>query len=149
MDDFDTITTEAAPEFQGFEADETEEGFPSFRYGPNGQAMVCQSKADVPSGWVDHPSKVKGAPDPEKAEAPAKRLPRAELMQLAKDRGLAFKPQDGAGVLAKLLEDAPIAPIAAEGAEELAGLRAEYKKVKGKKPFNGWDADTLREKMGA
>lgn len=41
------------------------------------------------------------------------------------------------------------APIAAEGKEELDGLRAEYKKVFKKKPFNGWDADKLREKINA
>jgi hypothetical protein len=49
-------------------------GFPSYRYGPDGQAKICQSEDDVPAGWVDHPSKVKeakpdgdGAPKPRKA----------------------------------------------------------------------------------
>lgn len=46
-------------------------------------------------------------------------------------------------------KDHPFAqePIAAEGKEELAGLRAEYQRVMGKKPFGGWDADKLREKL--
>lgn len=30
---------------------------------------------------------------------------------------------------------------------ELPGLRAEYEKAVGKRPFMGWDADTLREKI--
>lgn len=34
--------------------------FPSFRYGPDGAAQVFQCAADVPAGWVDHPSKLKG-----------------------------------------------------------------------------------------
>lgn len=31
--------------------------------------------------------------------------------------------------------------------EELSALRAEYQDVVGKRPFHGWDADTLREKI--
>ena len=38
-------------------------GFPSFRYGPDGQAQVFEREEDVPPGWEDHPSKVK-ASDP-------------------------------------------------------------------------------------
>jgi hypothetical protein len=38
--------------------------FPSWRYGPDGQAMICQSAADVPEGWSDHPSKVAEPDDP-------------------------------------------------------------------------------------
>jgi hypothetical protein len=34
--------------------------WPSWRFGPNGQSAVFESEADVPNGWVDHPSKVKG-----------------------------------------------------------------------------------------
>ena len=33
--------------------------------------------------------------------------------------------------------------------DELRDLRAEYQKVVGKRPYNGWDADTLREKIAA
>lgn len=32
---------------------------------------------------------------------------------------------------------------------DLKALRAEYKRVIGKAPFNGWDEATLREKMAA
>lgn len=31
--------------------------------------------------------------------------------------------------------------------EALSALRAEYQEVVGKRPFHGWDADTLREKI--
>lgn len=43
------------------------ETFPSWRYGPDGQAAVFDSAEDVPAGWCEHPSEVKAA----KAEAPA------------------------------------------------------------------------------
>lgn len=29
--------------------------FPSWRYGPNGDARVCADRDDVPPGWSDHP----------------------------------------------------------------------------------------------
>lgn len=38
--------------------------FPSWRYGPNGQACIVNSEDETPSGWHDHPSKVEGSPDP-------------------------------------------------------------------------------------
>ena len=31
--------------------------------------------------------------------------------------------------------------------DELASLREQYQAVVGKRPFMGWDADTLRQKM--
>ena len=34
-------------------------------------------------------------------------------------------------------------------ADERVALRAEYEAKLGKKPFGGWDADTLREKIAA
>lgn len=35
------------------------EHFPSWRYGPNGQAKIFNAAAEVPDGWHDHPHKVK------------------------------------------------------------------------------------------
>ncbi|MCG5483667.1 MAG: hypothetical protein KK482_08090 [Sinorhizobium meliloti] len=32
-------------------------------------------------------------------------------------------------------------------AHDLTALRKEYQKVAGKRPFNGWDAETLRSKI--
>lgn len=34
-------------------------GFPSWRYGPNGEEIICDSAEDVPEGFVDHPCKLK------------------------------------------------------------------------------------------
>lgn len=36
-----------------------------------------------------------------------------------------------------------------DDAEDLAALREEYTAVVGKRPFNGWDAATLRGKIAA
>jgi hypothetical protein len=36
--------------------------WPSWRYGPNGQAEIFQSEDQVPEGWADHPSKVGAEP---------------------------------------------------------------------------------------
>lgn len=39
--------------------------WPSWRYGPNGEAGVFESEDDVPEGWLGHPSEhVKPEPDP-------------------------------------------------------------------------------------
>ena len=35
---------------------------PTWRYGPNGQSMICYSESEIPKGWQDHPSKVKEEP---------------------------------------------------------------------------------------
>ena len=36
-----------------------------------------------------------------------------------------------------------------ESSQELIALRDEYERALGKKPFSGWDADTLRAKISA
>lgn len=36
-----------------------------------------------------------------------------------------------------------------QGADDVKALRTEYKAAAGRNPFNGWDADTLREKIAA
>lgn len=33
--------------------------------------------------------------------------------------------------------------------DDLTALRAQYQEVVGKKPYHGWDAETLREKIAA
>lgn len=33
--------------------------------------------------------------------------------------------------------------------DDLTALRADYQEVFGKRPFNGWDADTLRARIAA
>lgn len=37
--------------------------------------------------------------------------------------------------------------VATQPVDDLTELRAEYQEVVGKKPFHGWDASTLREKI--
>jgi hypothetical protein len=37
--------------------------FPQWAYGPGGASDVFNSADEIPAGWVDHPSQVKGAPD--------------------------------------------------------------------------------------
>lgn len=41
------------------------------------------------------------------------------------------------------------APAPRAAGDDLSALRAEYKAKLGKNPFNGWAADTLREKIAA
>jgi hypothetical protein len=36
---------------------------------------------------------------------------------------------------------------ASGGSDDLSALRAEYQEKMGKRPFNGWDAETLNAKM--
>jgi hypothetical protein len=38
---------------------------------------------------------------------------------------------------------------AAAPVEDIASVRDEYERALGKRPFNGWDAATLREKIAA
>lgn len=52
--------------------------FPGWRYGPGGKHALFESEADVPAGWVDHPSLVKGAasaPEGAKTAPPAAKKP--------------------------------------------------------------------------
>jgi hypothetical protein len=41
-----------------------QQNWPAWFYGPNGASQVFENEKDVPSGWADHPSKVKGADKP-------------------------------------------------------------------------------------
>lgn len=64
-------------------------------------------------------------------------------------RALQAKDPRFARILGKLGYSAekPVKPEKAEDEDDLAELRAEYQEKIGKKPYHGWDADTLREKM--
>lgn len=114
MNEFDTVEAEVQPEFQAPEAAEAEKGFPSCRYGPDGQSAVFQSKDEVPAGWVDHPSKVKGAPDPRLWVAERRRS-RAEIAKELKGLEIAFNPAFSAKQLEALL------PSQEGGDSEVAG----------------------------
>lgn len=66
------------------------------------------------------------------------------------DRAMQARDPRYAKILGKLgyeRRDMVAAKPADEAPDEMALLRAEYQDVLGKKPFMGWDADTLREKI--
>lgn len=65
------------------------------------------------------------------------------------DRALRAKDRRFARVLGKLgYQRSDMAPeTAAAPVEDIKDVRAEYKAVTGKKPYNGWDIPTLREKI--
>lgn len=56
-------------------------------------------------------------------------------------------------IAAAVAPSAPPAPptvgVMTSSDADLTSLRAEYEKVVGRRPFMGWDAGTLREKMAA
>lgn len=78
--------------------DDREPGFPTWRYGPNDQADIFHSSADVPKGWEDHPSKVKVA-----------EVPKTRLSALRKE----FKALTGKNPSPRLTADEIAAKIAA------------------------------------
>lgn len=41
------------------------------------------------------------------------------------------------------------APVADDSGGDMSALRAAYQQTIGKRPFPGWDADTLRQKIAA
>jgi hypothetical protein len=161
MDEFQTVETEAVPEFQAPEASEPAKGFPSFRYGPDGQSAVFHSEKDVPDGWFDHPSKVKGAPDPSAAVS-ERRPGKAEMMKDLKRLGVPFNPMSAASDLHALLKakqaeaekpraSAPEAAPAPKAAlkpdrpkSELQSLREAFKAATGKNPSPRATADQLK-----
>lgn len=65
------------------------------------------------------------------------------------DRAMRSADPRYARVLEKLGHTRPAAPKAnvEEPANEAAALRAEYEGIVGKRPFMGWDAAKLREKI--
>jgi hypothetical protein len=69
------------------------QSWPAWFYGPDGASMVCESEADVPAGWQDHPSKVDGVTE---QAAPAEKTPATEKVRtpLAEAR-IAYKAKFG------------------------------------------------------
>lgn len=73
------------------------------------------------------------------------------------DRALKARDPRYARILSKLgyerrdmvAAPAPAPVVVAPGADDMAALRAEYQAVVGKRPFLGWGAETLREKIAA
>lgn len=77
------------------------ETFPSWRYGPDGEAAVFNSADDVPKGWKDHP------PKPKDQEPVEQRPSRAFFQKEARRRGVPFSDSMSAAQLEKLLANAP------------------------------------------
>lgn len=99
---------------------EINEGFPAWRYGPNGEESIFTTPEQVPVGWADHPS----------AFADKKPAPEAKAFD-----------HDGDGK--------PGGSVAPEPTDDLKTLRASYRELTGKKPFPGWDADELTKRIAA
>jgi hypothetical protein len=104
----------------------TDNQWPAWRYGPDGQSGVFESEADVPKGWEDHPTKVKGAADqsdsgtktaqasPNAGTSPAKAAKTTEAKsQTATDPAVAAKAGE-AGLTAAKPQKAPAAVNAGE-----------------------------------
>jgi 3-methyladenine DNA glycosylase Tag len=96
------------------------EAFPSWRYGPGGQAAVFKNADAVPPGWHDHPSKVvepNAEPEPAAEDAPA--LPtRKQITEALKARGATFKGNAPTSALMEQL-------AALEAADEPTGTDEE------------------------
>lgn len=65
--------------------------WPAWYYGPDGTAEIFGCEEDVPAGWVDHPSKVDGAPQPE--PEPVKEREPTEEEAVADENVLADEPE--------------------------------------------------------
>lgn len=63
--------------------------FPAWRHGPDGQSVIVNSEAETPKGYVDHPSKLKGA-----AAAPVKTPPAAPVKTPPVDKTPLAPPVD-------------------------------------------------------
>lgn len=51
--------------------------WPAWRYGPNGQSRIFENEKDVPAGWADHPTRVKGGEKAPKAAPTPTPTPKA------------------------------------------------------------------------
>lgn len=106
--------------------------WPSWRYGPKGEAVLCQGPQDVPEGFKKHPSehgaKPLDAPPKDPNEPPAPPPPdRKEVMAKLDALGVEYKPRSAVSVLVKLLEDAEAkAPEEPEESEGGFGDGSEY-----------------------
>lgn len=104
--------------------------WPSWRYGPNGESVLCQGPQDVPEGFKKHPSehgkKSLNAPPKDPANSPAPPAPdRKEVMAKLDALGVAYKPRSAVSVLVAQLEEAE-AKAAEDGGEGGFGDGSEY-----------------------
>ena len=90
-------------------------------------------------GWRGSPLATEVPED--RVEAPAPPSAEAEETIAKLRRQLAEVTAERDELMAQLT--APVPP----SEDPIASLRADYERATGKKPFNGWDADTLRAKL--
>jgi hypothetical protein len=90
-----------------------------WRYSPDGKHKAWLKKIEMPKGWRFHP--VPGS-------AP-KRIGNLSDLDHDGDGKAGGSASGGSG-------------------NEIKALRTQYAEKFGKRPFNGWDADTLKEKLG-
>lgn len=48
-------------------------GFPSWRYGPNGEARIFHDEGSIPDGWADSPAAFDADDDDAPADTPKRR----------------------------------------------------------------------------
>jgi len=71
--------------------------WPAWYYGPDGRAEIFKSAEEVPSGWEDHPSKVKApkgkgaAKEPVVTDDPYKDLSDGDIMKKLDDAKVDYK----------------------------------------------------------
>lgn len=86
-------------------------GWPSWRYGPDGESRVFAREEDVPGGWYDHPNKVpKDGDVPPKPETQVP-LTRAEIVAELKSRNVDFSRNAPTASLYKKLTAVPAEPV--------------------------------------
>lgn len=77
------------------------QAWPAWFYGPDGAAEIFECAEDVPAGWVDHPSKVADAPQPEPEPEPVEEREPTEEEVSADENVLADEPE-------AVVEDEPV-----------------------------------------
>lgn len=77
------------------------EAWPSWRYGPNGEAKIFHREEDVPAGWKDTPSAVFEPPAP----PPPPAMDRNEAIAALTARGIPFKRNMPTAALVDLLNE--------------------------------------------
>lgn len=75
--------------------------WPSWKYGPNGEAEIFDKSADVPVGWMDAPFSEDALKGPEKG----RKLDPQELTEALVERGVKVDPRWPAVHLEKLLAE--------------------------------------------
>jgi hypothetical protein len=58
------------------------QAWPSWRFGPDGASQIFESEDEVPEGWVDSPSKLKGKKAPAEPATPPSADKAAKINEL-------------------------------------------------------------------